>query len=172
MLAFHLALDRRFYEQHDPLGIISTGNIAHAFAQDMQFVPDGDVVAVASRDAGKAAQFAGQYNIPKSYGSYQALFDDPEIDAVYVATPHNFHYQNTLDAMAAGKAVLCEKPLTINPAECRQLLQEARNRQVYLMEAMWTYFLPALHTAKEWIKAGRIGKGSAYQGRFRIQDGL
>ncbi len=138
-------------------GIVSTGNIAHSFAQDMQFVPDGEVVAVASRNGEKAKDFAQQYDIPRAHETYQDLFDDPNVDAVYIATPHNLHYQNSLDAMAAGKAVLCEKPLTINPAENRSLLAKAREDKIYLMEAMWTYFLPALHTARRWIDEGRIG---------------
>ena len=138
-------------------GILSTGRIAHQFAQDFSYVPNGELVAVGSRTQASAAVFAEQYRIPHVHGSYQALFEDSEVDAVYIATPHTLHYQNTLDAFAAGKAVLCEKPFTTTPDECRSLIRQAQATGCYVMEAMWTYFLPALLKAQEWVAQGRIG---------------
>ena len=138
-------------------GILSTGRIAHQFAQDFEYVSNGELVAVASRAAASAAAFAEPYQIPHAHGSYQALFEDPEVDAVYVATPHTLHYQNTLDAFAAGKAVLCEKPFTTTPEACRSLIEQAQAAGCYMMEAMWTYFLPALLKAQAWVAEGRIG---------------
>lgn len=138
-------------------GILSTGRIAHSFAQDFQYVANGELIAVASRSVASAASFGKQYNIPKTYANYQALFDDPEIDAVYIATPHSLHYQNTIDAFAGGKAVLCEKPFTINAAECRDLISRATSENRYVMEAMWTFFLPAIQKARTWVAEGRIG---------------
>ena len=102
-------------------GIISTGNIAHSFAQDFEYINNGVVTAVASRSGEKAKKFASKYGIQKAYGACDELFADNEVDAVYIATPHNFHYKNTRDAIHSGKAVLCEKPITVNPQEWREL---------------------------------------------------
>ncbi len=139
-------------------GIISTGRITHQFASDFQFTKNGELAAVASRKIGTAQKFAEQYNIPKTYSSYNELIEDTEIDAVYIATPHNYHYQNTIDSLNNGKAVLCEKPLTLNPEECKGLIEKSKETNTYLMEAMWTYFLPALQKALQWVNEGRIGK--------------
>lgn len=139
-------------------GIVSTGRITHQFVQDFRFVPNGEVVAVASRSQESADAFARQYGIPRAYEGYERLLGDSEVDAVYVATPHTLHFQNTLDAIAAGKHVLCEKPFTINPGESRELFETAGRSSVFVMEAMWTYFLPAIQKAQEWVRQGRIGK--------------
>ncbi len=138
-------------------GIVSTGRIAHSFAQDFKYVESGELTAVASRSTTSAESFGRQYNISKAYPNYQDLFNDPDVDAVYIATPHNLHYQNTIDAFNSGKAVLCEKPFTINASECRALISRARSENRYVMEAMWTFFLPAIQKAREWVAAGRIG---------------
>ncbi|MBT8140969.1 MAG: Gfo/Idh/MocA family oxidoreductase, partial [Gammaproteobacteria bacterium] len=99
-------------------GIIGAGRIAHTFARDCVFTTNAEVYAVASRAASRASEFACQYNIPKAYGNYRDLFNDPDVDAIYIATPHNFHLEQSLQAINAGKSVLCEKPLTVNAAEC------------------------------------------------------
>lgn len=139
-------------------GIVGTGNIAHSFAKDFLYVNNGKLVAVASRSLDKAQGFADEFNISKAFGSYAEMYNSSEIDAVYIATPHNMHFQNSSDAMKAGKAVLCEKPITINPNECRRLMDNAKSTGNYLMEAMWTYFLPAIVKAQKWIEDGKIGK--------------
>ena len=138
-------------------GILSTGRIARKFATDFAHVEGGDLVAVASRSKAAADEFASDFGIVHAFGSYEELYASPDIDAVYVATPHTLHFRNTLDAFDAGKAVLCEKPLTVDPDECRTLIERSREGNHYLMEAMWTYFLPAVRKAKEWVDAGRIG---------------
>jgi len=138
-------------------GIVSTGKIARKFGRDFRFVEGGELVAVASRAEASARSFASEYGIQRAHASYRALFEDPDVDAVYVATPHTLHASNALEAMRAGKAVLCEKPITTTPAECRSLMEEAAATGSYLMEAMWTYFLPAVRKAKEWAESGRIG---------------
>lgn len=138
-------------------GIVSTARIAHQFVGDMAFVPDSEVVAVASRTQAAADKFAAQYGIPGAYEGYRRLLDDPQVDAVYVATPHTLHYQNTVDAIRAGKHVLCEKPFTVTPDECRRLFEIAAESSVFVMEAMWTWFLPAIRKALEWVAEGRIG---------------
>lgn len=139
-------------------GIVSTGRITHQFVRDFQYVPNGEVVAVASRSQESAEGFARQYGIPRAYAGYERLLEDREVDAIYVATPHTLHFQNTIDAIAAGKHVLCEKPFTINPEESEELFRIAGQSSVFVMEAMWTYFLPAIRKALEWVQQGRIGK--------------
>jgi len=147
-------------------GILGTGRIARSFARDMRFVAAGEVTAVASRHAASAAEFAQVHGIRRTHLGAESLFADPEVDAVYIATPHAHHLANSSDALRAGKAVLCEKPLTLNAAECRALLAVAAETGGYLMEGMWTYFLPALQQAVAWVRAGRIGRLRHVQADF------
>lgn len=139
-------------------GIVSTGRIAQQFCQDMSLVVNGKLAAVAARKMDDAQTFAEKYGIEKAYQGYQALFEDPNIDVVYIATPHSFHYQNAYDALMAGKSVLCEKPITISSEESKKLTALAKAQGLFLMEAMWTYFLPAIQQAKKWFDEGHIGK--------------
>ena len=153
-------------------GIVSTGNIANSFAKDFKYVHTGELHAVASRSLEKADEFANKYSIPKSYGSYKELYEDREIDAIYVATPHNFHFKNASDALLAGKAVLCEKPITVNTVECKQLLEIAKSTGNYLMEAMWTYFLPPILQVQKWIDEGRIGSVQYIKADFGFKGNI
>ncbi len=139
-------------------GILGPGNIAADFVSDFQFVSNGQVHAVASRSSAKAQAFAERFQIPHVCDSYEALVSHPEIDAIYVATPHNFHFEQSSLAMNQGKAVLCEKPVTTQLADFLALQQLAREKNVLLMEGMWTYFLPAIQKAKQWVNEGRIGE--------------
>ena len=139
-------------------GIVGPGIIAHEFAHDFQFAKYGEITAVASSVKERADSFARQYNIPKAYGSYRELYEDADVDIVYVATTHNFHHKNSTEAINNGKAVLCEKPITVNLAECDSLIALAKEKDQYLMEGMWTYFLPAINKVSEWVNEGRIGK--------------
>lgn len=139
-------------------GIIGCGKIAHKFIQDFEFVKQGQVVAVGSRSLGKAEEFAAQYNVDKSYGSYEELVADEEVQAIYIATPHNYHLENIKLCFNYDKAVLCEKPITVNVKEFEVALQMARSKNLFLMEAMWTWFLPAVLKARQWIEEGRIGE--------------
>lgn len=138
-------------------GLLGTGSICNQFARDLPHVPGAICAAVASRDSGRAAQFASRYGIQKSFGDYADLFADPNIDIVYVGTPHSEHLANARDAMRAGKHVLCEKPLTVFPDETRALIEIQQETGQYLMEAMWTWFLPAIEQARAWVAEGRIG---------------
>jgi predicted dehydrogenase len=139
-------------------GIIGAGKIARKFAHDFQFTKNGILYAVASRSTEKAQVFASEFQITKTFGSYHDLFNDPEVDALYIATPHNFHFENSMEALQSGKAVLCEKPITIGLQEWEQLEETAKTSGRFLMEAMWSYFLPTIRKAQEWIDSGRIGK--------------
>lgn len=138
-------------------GLLATGSICRQFARDLDHVPGAEKAAVASRDGARAAAFAEEHGFARSYGSYEALLADPDIDVVYIGTPHSEHLTNATDAMRAGKHVLCEKPLTVFPNETEQLIAVQAETGRYLMEAMWTWFLPAIRTAQGWIADGRIG---------------
>ncbi len=138
-------------------GVIGLGRIAESFAQDITLTDNAELCAVAARDGAAAKAFAQRYQIDQAYAGYQALFDDPNIDAVYIATPPSFHLSQAQAILERGKAVLCEKPLTTTVAECQRLLEIAQSSNAYLMEGMWTYFLPAIQKAQQWVAAGRIG---------------
>lgn len=138
-------------------GIISTGAIANKFADAVNNIEDATTVAVGSRTLESAQAFAAKYDIPAAYGSYEALVNDPNVDAVYIATPHPLHMDNTLLALDAGKHVLVEKPFAINARQAQRMVAVAREKGLYLMEAMWTRFLPSATKVRELVKAGHIG---------------
>ena len=138
-------------------GIVGCGRIAAQFCEDLAHTNNGVAYAVAARSGEDASAFASKYGAANAYEGYQALFDDKNVDVVYIATPHNFHFKNASDAIKAGKHVLCEKPITVSAEECKQLSLLAKKHDVFLMEAMWTYFLPAIQKAKQWVEQGRIG---------------
>jgi len=139
-------------------GIIGTGGIASAFTGDLALLPDAHAVAVGSRSQGSADAFGDRFGIARRYPSYEALADDPDIDAIYVATPHPGHHAAALLGINAGKAVLVEKPFTINAGEARDLIAAAQARGTFLMEAMWTRFLPHVIRIREIIASGRLGE--------------
>jgi predicted dehydrogenase len=139
-------------------GIIGTGGIASAFTGDLPLLPDAKAVAVGSRSQVSADAFGDRFGIPKRYPTYEALVEDPDVDAVYVATPHPGHRDAAMLAINAGKAVLVEKPFTINAGEARELIAAAQARGTFLMEAMWTRFLPHVVAIREIIATGRLGE--------------
>ena len=121
-------------------GIIGLGKIAHKFATDILTVDGAKLYAVASRNQDKADDFAKKYNATKAFDSYEALVKDPNIDVVYIATPHALHKENTLLCLEHNIAVLCEKPFAMNVAEVQEMITKAKENNVLLMEALWTYF--------------------------------
>lgn len=123
-------------------GIIGLGNIANKFAQDLLTIENTKLYAVASRSQENANAFASKYSATKAYNSYETLAKDPNVDAVYIATPHVFHKAQTLLCFKHNKAVLCEKPMAMNTAEVEDMITKAKAKNVLLMEALWTYFLP------------------------------
>lgn len=139
-------------------GIVSTGRIALQFASDLPHVENANLYGVAARSIDKAESFAQQLGVAKTYNSYQAMFDDPKIDVVYIGTPHTLHFEQTVAALKAGKHVLCEKPITTSSEQSQKLASLAKDKGLVLMEAMWTYFLPAILEVKKWVDEGRIGK--------------
>jgi len=139
-------------------GLIGAGRIAHTFARDIVAVDNAELVAVAAREGSRARAFADEYGVEHAHEGYLPLYENPDVDAVYVATPHSSHLQNCTDAMNHGKAVLCEKPLVLNPAECRELISVSEESGSYLMEGMWTWYLPVIRLALAWYQQGRIGE--------------
>jgi predicted dehydrogenase len=149
-------------------GILATGGIARNFTEDLALLPDAEVVAVASRSAGTAEAFAQRYGIARAHGSWQALAEDPDVDVVYVATPHNAHHAAAKLCLEAGKAVLCEKPLTLDAPTTADLIETARARGVFLMEAMWTRTNPAVRRIVDLVAKGAIGELVHVQADFGV----
>lgn len=139
-------------------GILGTGAIAQQFAQGLRALPEARLVAVGSRTAEGAERFGRIFNVPHRHADYCALVADPDVDVVYIATPHPFHAEHALLCLRAGKAVLCEKPFTLNAAEAQTVITEARARHLFLMEAMWTRFIPAIVQVRRWLAEGVIGE--------------
>jgi predicted dehydrogenase len=138
-------------------GIAGPGGIATKFAEAMTRVEGGHVIAVASRSADRAALFADRFDIANRHADYRSLADDPTVDAVYIATPHARHEADTLSYLGAGKHVLCEKPLALNAGQVRRMAASAVAADVFLMEAMWSRFLPSYRALVDVVGSGRIG---------------
>jgi predicted dehydrogenase len=147
-------------------GIVGTGGIASAFATDMALLADADILAVGSRTQEGAEAFGERFGIPRRYAGYEALAADADVDAVYVATPHSTHHAVALLAIGAGKAVLVEKPFTLNAAEARDLIGAANGRGTFLMEAMWTRFLPHVARIRRRIADDRLGEVRSFTADF------
>ena len=139
-------------------GIIGPGRIAHKFASDLRTLPNARVHAVASTSTERARDFAGEYGAPHAFGSYVELMDCPGLDVVYIATPHALHCENALLCLEHGIPVLCEKPFAMNLTEARQMVHAAHRHRVFLMEALWTRFIPSMSHALELIAEGKIGE--------------
>ncbi|MFW5801034.1 MAG: Gfo/Idh/MocA family protein [Spirochaeta sp.] len=153
-------------------GIIGCGSIAHSFAQAVPFTSNAILTTVASRTPNKAKDFAEEYhsedNPITAYTTYEELAEDPAVEAVYVATTHNFHYENVLLCLRNKKHVLCEKPITINSAQLRTLQKTAAEHGCFLMEALWTRFLPGIRKLQELIDEEAIGTVRLLQATFGI----
>lgn len=138
-------------------GIIGLGEIANKFASDLQLSKNAVLYAVASRNEKRAKNFADKYSASKFYTSYEVLADDPEIDVIYVATPHTFHFENTMMCLKKGKGVLCEKPMGIDHKEVEMMVREAREGNLFLMEGIWTRFIPATQKLLEILDKKILG---------------
>lgn len=147
-------------------GIVGSGNISSQFAQGLLQLEDAQIEAVASRDAARAQAFADRFGARKSYGSYEELARDADVDVVYIGTPHTQHLNNAMLFLNAGYAVICEKPLGVNARETEAMAAKAREKNVFFMEGMWTRFFPAYQKALEWVKSGRIGTPKTLQASF------
>jgi predicted dehydrogenase len=158
-------------QRQDPIqwGIVGPGNIARKFARDLRAAEGGRLRAVASRDLQRARAFAGEFAADLAYDDAQALAADPSVDMVYIASPHNAHFATAKLLLESGKPVLCEKPLTVNARQARELIALSRANGVFLMEALWTRFLPVYGRIREWLDEGRIGTPQMVFSSFCIQ---
>lgn len=139
-------------------GIIGPGRIAQKFADTVQKIPDGKIHAIASRSSEHLERLKKEMHAEKGYQSYEELAKDEEIDAIYVATPHRFHYENTVLCLENRKPALVEKAFTTNAWEAEELIKTAKKNNIFLMEAIWTRYLPIYHEVKRWIDNGEIGQ--------------
>lgn len=140
------------------IGILGTGWIADKMATTLAGMTSARAYAVASRTTEKAEKFAAQFSIPKAYGSYEALADDPEVDLIYIATPHSHHFENTKMCLLKNKPVLCEKAFTVNTTQAEELIRISNERKVFLAEAIWTRYQPMRQMITDVINSGVIGK--------------
>jgi predicted dehydrogenase len=149
-------------------GILATGEVAKNMVQALHQSEDARVTAVASRTQTRAETFGRRWNIPIRYGSYESLAEDPDIDLVYIATPHNLHYENMQMCLQSGKHVLCEKAFTLNAGQAEACIALAREKQLFLMEAMWMRFFPAIAQVRDWLGKGLLGEVRLVQADFCI----
>ncbi|WP_281543015.1 Gfo/Idh/MocA family protein [Maribacter aestuarii] len=139
-------------------GIVGAGNIAHTFAKDLALVKNNKLNAVASRSLEKAKEFAYTYGAPNSFGSYEEMFKSDTVDVVYIATPHTSHAEVSLLAMDYNKNVLCEKPMGVNLGQVQEMLDKAKEKKVFLMEALWSRFNPTIREVKKLVDNNAIGE--------------
>jgi predicted dehydrogenase len=153
-------------------GILGPGTISRKFANDLKLLDGAELYAVGSRSIDTAQIYAAEYSIPRVYGSYEELLRDPDVEIIYIATPHPMHKEWVIKSLEAGKAVLCEKPITVNAFEAEEIFNAARENDVFFMEAMWTRFLPVMIKVKEWIKSGAIGEVRMLKADFGFRADL
>jgi predicted dehydrogenase len=139
-------------------GIIGPGSIAEVFADALTVSDKGQLYAVASRNVERARVFAEKYNAVEIYNSYQTLIDDPNVDIIYIATPQSHHYQQAKLCLQAGKALLMEKPCTVNAKQIAALIELSQRKGVFFQEALWSRFMPCFTKIKQWIENGEIGE--------------
>jgi len=139
-------------------GILGAGRISRQFASAVAALEGSRIAAVGARSLDSSRRFAEEFSIPKAYGNYSDLVNDPTVDVVYIGTLHPSHAENSLLALEAGKAVLCEKPFAMNASEAESVIQAARARGLFVMEAMWTRFFPLMGALKEMLRSGAIGE--------------
>ena len=147
-------------------GLIGLGWISRKFANGLAFAPDAEIYAVASRSQEKAEAFGAEYGATKCYGSYQDLANDPNVDVAYIGTPHNYHLTHTLLCLNAGRNVLCEKPFAVNAGEARVMIDCAREKNLFLMDAFWTRYFPAMGKLRELLADKVIGDVMLVQADF------
>jgi len=148
-------------------GILATGTIARKFAGTLAQMPDcSNLIAVASRNVENAATFASAYHIDRAYGSYVELALDPDVEVVYIATPHSAHFEAAKLCLENNKSVLCEKTFTTNAAQARELIELAKEKKMFIMEAFWTKFLPAYDQVRQLIAEGAIGEITHFRAQY------
>jgi len=153
-------------------GILGPGNIAKSFAKGLSAVEGAELLSVASASSvARAERFAKEFGAAKAFGSYDELLADPEVDAVYVSTLNHQHLEATLSSLDACKPTLCEKPIAVSQAQAERMFCKSAEKRTFLMEGMWTRFLPAIRKAREWVAAGRIGEARIIRASFGFRGG-
>ncbi|MBW7457968.1 Gfo/Idh/MocA family protein [Paenibacillus sepulcri] len=152
-------------------GIMGPGGISGTFASEVAHAPDAKIAAVAGRNLEKTEAFAAKFGIPQVYSSFEELANDPAVDIIYVGTLHTVHKENVMTCLRAGKPVLCEKPFTMNAAEAREIADYAKEQGVFVMEAMWTRYLPVIKKVREWLASGAIGEVKLLKAEFGFDAG-
>lgn len=145
-------------QQKLKVGILGAGHIAQKMATTLMGMKEAELYAVAARELSRAEQFADEFHAQKAYGNYEAPADDPDIDLIYIATPHSHHFGPARMCLLKGKPVLCEKAFTANAREAEELIRIAQEKQVFLAEAIWTRYMPFSRTIRELTESGIIGK--------------
>ncbi|WP_018711335.1 Gfo/Idh/MocA family protein [Phocaeicola barnesiae] len=145
-------------QQKLKVGILGAGHIAQKMATTLMGMKEAELYAVAARELSRSEQFADEFHAQKAYGNYEALADDPDIDLIYIATPHSHHFGPARMCLFKGKPVLCEKAFTANAREAEELIRIAQEKQVFLAEAIWTRYMPFSRTIRELTESGIIGK--------------
>lgn len=157
------------YQQHTlRWGIVATGNVAEVFCDDLINTEGNQITAVTSRCLTKAKIFADKYRAQSAYNRFEHMLSDDEVDVVYIATPHVYHFQQTLAALSAGKHVVCEKPLAMSLEQVTQCVELANKHGRFLMEAVWMNFFPTIKQAKTWLSEGKIGKPMSFEANFDL----
>ncbi len=139
-------------------GILGLGKIAHKFVDDLVKVPGARLTAVASRDSHRSVEFKLRYGAKYAYDNYETLVNNDEVEIIYIATPHSFHYEHTMLCLEHGKHVLCEKPIALNARQVSEMSQTAQKAGLFLMEALWTRFFPFMHDLVAFKESGQLGK--------------
>lgn len=147
-------------------GILGLGNIAEKFAQDLALVNTGKLVSISSRSKTKAQDFAAKHNVKNSYNNAEDLFNCADVDVVYIATPHTLHKELSVMAMNSGKHVLCEKPMGVNATQVQKMIEASVKNNVFLMEALWSRFLPSIQKVKQIVEAKELGEISYIKSDF------
>ena len=147
-------------------GILGTGKVTHSFAEGLRSTPGAELVAVGSRTVETASAFAAKFGIPRSFGTYQDLASADDVDAIYIASVNPRHKEDCLMCIDAGKAVLCEKPFAMNARDAQEIVDRARAKHVFFMEAMWMRFIPLVQKARDLVRSGAIGVPCLLQADF------
>jgi len=150
-------------------GILTSGKMAAKFVRALKLLDNAELYAVGARDKSKAEKFAGEFGFKKFYSSYEELASDPEVEIIYIASPHSFHYEHTLLCLRNKKAVLCEKAFSLNRREVETMVAEAKKQGVFLMEALWPPFQPVYRKTREVLMSGEAGKLIHLDARFGFQ---
>ena len=150
-------------------GILAPGKMSAKFTIGLKLLDNAELYAVGSRDIGRAEKFAKEYGFKKYYGSYEELASDPEVDVIYIASPHSHHFEHTMLCLKNNKAVICEKAFALNSSEVEMMISEAARQKAFLMEALWPSFQPVYIKMKEVLESGVVGKVLHMNARFSFQ---